>query len=376
MYNYSYKKNKLDQLKGFCAVVECGTIVEAAKKLHISESSISLQISSLEQDLKVKLFDKIGRNLKVNKTGRVYYIKAKDILNKVGEIYNEELILKVSRFEIWKLKIENKFDNINIYLAKHFRKVFLKLTFRGLFIAMTILFISLLSYMNKANYFFDKELERLANPLLKEVMKNGYYRISADKFCPFEGQQMSMDMYDMLLRMDKKYKDITIVSFLLSNCPMVITRFTGNQNIDKVFNNLEHIGCNTEKVYKGGLKMFQDMISLLDKNKNFRVYNLYYEQLEKALHYNFFLENINKYPDQLFGIEVKKPFGIPNIRFWLIKYNTYYYISSIANIVLNIANPGTEERYIFWKKLTLDELMHYDNGSYWKLIKEYNIKID
>jgi LysR family glycine cleavage system transcriptional activator len=73
MYNYSYKKNKLDQLKGFCAVVECGTIVEAAKKLHLSESSISLQISSLEQDLKVKLFDKIGRNLKVNKAGRAYY---------------------------------------------------------------------------------------------------------------------------------------------------------------------------------------------------------------------------------------------------------------------------------------------------------------
>jgi LysR family transcriptional regulator for bpeEF and oprC len=49
----NYKKNKLDQLKGFCAVVEFGAIVEAAKKLHISESSISTQISSLERDLKI-----------------------------------------------------------------------------------------------------------------------------------------------------------------------------------------------------------------------------------------------------------------------------------------------------------------------------------
>jgi hypothetical protein len=31
---YNYKKNKLEQLKGFCAVVECGSITQAAKKLN------------------------------------------------------------------------------------------------------------------------------------------------------------------------------------------------------------------------------------------------------------------------------------------------------------------------------------------------------
>lgn len=52
MSSLNYKKNKLEQLKGFCAVVDCGSIAEASKRLHLSESSVSLQVSSLEQDIK------------------------------------------------------------------------------------------------------------------------------------------------------------------------------------------------------------------------------------------------------------------------------------------------------------------------------------
>ena len=35
-----------------------------------------------------------------------------------------------------------------------------------------------LVYLNETNYWFDQKLKRLANPLLREVMEVGHYRVS------------------------------------------------------------------------------------------------------------------------------------------------------------------------------------------------------
>lgn len=152
MYNYSYKKNKLEQLRGFCAVVECGTIVEAAKKLHLSESSISLQISSLEKDLKVKLFDKVGRNLKINTYGKAYYLKAKEVLNKVEDIYNEELSLKISKVEIWKMKMKNILLAYNNLIYKKYKR------FAMMFIKIQYLIIFIITFFCATDYLSEKSL--------------------------------------------------------------------------------------------------------------------------------------------------------------------------------------------------------------------------
>ena len=46
-----------DKLKIFHAVAEAGSFTNATINLNLSQSAISRQIQSLEQDLKVQLFD-------------------------------------------------------------------------------------------------------------------------------------------------------------------------------------------------------------------------------------------------------------------------------------------------------------------------------
>lgn len=45
-----YIKNKLLQMKGFCAVIEEGSINAASKKINTVSSNVNLQVSSLERD--------------------------------------------------------------------------------------------------------------------------------------------------------------------------------------------------------------------------------------------------------------------------------------------------------------------------------------
>src|SRR5438874_39637 len=59
----------LRRLRTFVAVVELGTVSKAALHLHISQSALSRQISDLEQDLRVRLFDRVGRRLVLTAIG-------------------------------------------------------------------------------------------------------------------------------------------------------------------------------------------------------------------------------------------------------------------------------------------------------------------
>ncbi len=50
-----------DKLKIFHAVAEAGSFTSATVNLNLSQSAISRQIQSLEDDLKVKLFERHAR---------------------------------------------------------------------------------------------------------------------------------------------------------------------------------------------------------------------------------------------------------------------------------------------------------------------------
>ena len=59
----------LRRLRTFVAVAELGTVSEAALHLRISQSALSRQISDLEQELRVRLFDRVGRRLALTAIG-------------------------------------------------------------------------------------------------------------------------------------------------------------------------------------------------------------------------------------------------------------------------------------------------------------------
>jgi DNA-binding transcriptional LysR family regulator len=71
----------LRQLHYFAAVVENGTISEAARKLHLSQPPLSTQIKLLETECGVTLFERGARHITLTEAGRVLYRHAIQILS-------------------------------------------------------------------------------------------------------------------------------------------------------------------------------------------------------------------------------------------------------------------------------------------------------
>jgi DNA-binding transcriptional LysR family regulator len=72
-----------DKLKIFYAVAEAGSFTRASDTLNLSQSAISRQISSLEDSLKVTLFHRHARGLKLTEQGRLLLDAARDILSRL-----------------------------------------------------------------------------------------------------------------------------------------------------------------------------------------------------------------------------------------------------------------------------------------------------
>ncbi|MBU1002347.1 MAG: LysR family transcriptional regulator [Proteobacteria bacterium] len=60
---------ELRQLKTFRAVAERGSFTRAAEDLFLAQSSVSAQIRTLEEDLDVRLFDRLGRRVVLTEAG-------------------------------------------------------------------------------------------------------------------------------------------------------------------------------------------------------------------------------------------------------------------------------------------------------------------
>ena len=75
-----------DKLKIFHAVAEAGSFTSATVILNISQSAISRQIQSLEEDLKVKLFERHARGLTLTQSGEYVFKTAHEVISKLKEI--------------------------------------------------------------------------------------------------------------------------------------------------------------------------------------------------------------------------------------------------------------------------------------------------
>lgn len=71
---------ELLQLQYFLAVARLEHVTEAARSLHVTQSSLSKTIQRLEEDLGVPLFDRIGRKLRLNEFGSSFLRRAERAL--------------------------------------------------------------------------------------------------------------------------------------------------------------------------------------------------------------------------------------------------------------------------------------------------------
>jgi DNA-binding transcriptional LysR family regulator len=77
------------QLRTFRVVADRLSFSRAARQLHMAQSSVSAQIRLLEEELGLRLFDRIGRRVLITDAGRKLYAYARRIEDMTDEIRTE-----------------------------------------------------------------------------------------------------------------------------------------------------------------------------------------------------------------------------------------------------------------------------------------------
>jgi DNA-binding transcriptional LysR family regulator len=70
----------LRQLRYFCEVVDTGSAVQAASRLFVAPTAISMQVAQLEETLGGALFDRSRRPMELTPLGKFFYPRAKELL--------------------------------------------------------------------------------------------------------------------------------------------------------------------------------------------------------------------------------------------------------------------------------------------------------
>jgi DNA-binding transcriptional LysR family regulator len=76
----------IHQVKIFYMAAQTLSITNTAKKLRLSQPSVSIQIKDLEDSLNVRLFDRINRKISLTDAGKVFYDYSGKLLGLIDEI--------------------------------------------------------------------------------------------------------------------------------------------------------------------------------------------------------------------------------------------------------------------------------------------------
>ncbi|MFR9071173.1 MAG: LysR family transcriptional regulator, partial [Paraclostridium sp.] len=105
----------LRKIEYFLAAVEYGSFTQAAKNCNISQTAISQQIQSIENELGIQLFDRSEYRAKLTFAGKKFCRRCKHIIN---DYYNAVEEIK---------SLENGYSgNINIGISGIIEKSFLQ----------------------------------------------------------------------------------------------------------------------------------------------------------------------------------------------------------------------------------------------------------
>ena len=73
-------------MKTFLKVSDLQSFTKAAEELGYSQSTVTVQIKQLEEELGVLLFERIGKNVKLTEQGRVFRSQAREIVHAVEQL--------------------------------------------------------------------------------------------------------------------------------------------------------------------------------------------------------------------------------------------------------------------------------------------------
>ena len=74
---------EIHQLRYVCAIADTGSFSRAAERCQVAQPSLSQQVLKLEEDLGSKLFDRLGRSVRLTEAGRAFLPHARLILSQM-----------------------------------------------------------------------------------------------------------------------------------------------------------------------------------------------------------------------------------------------------------------------------------------------------
>lgn len=77
------------QLEIFITLADTLNFTRTAEQLYLSQTTVTLQIRSLEEELSTKLFERTSRSVKLTYPGSVFLEKARDILERIEDAVQE-----------------------------------------------------------------------------------------------------------------------------------------------------------------------------------------------------------------------------------------------------------------------------------------------
>jgi LysR family transcriptional regulator, hydrogen peroxide-inducible genes activator len=80
---------QIHQLKYFCAVARTGSFTRAAQHEHVAQPSLSQQVRKLEDELGSRLFDRLGRSVRLTQLGEAFLPRAEAILRQLADAKTE-----------------------------------------------------------------------------------------------------------------------------------------------------------------------------------------------------------------------------------------------------------------------------------------------
>lgn len=87
----------LQQLKYITTIVQCGSITEAAKKLYISQPSLSNAVKELEKELGIEIFKRSSKGISVSTDGTEFLSYAKQVIEQTELLEQRYKDKKLSR---------------------------------------------------------------------------------------------------------------------------------------------------------------------------------------------------------------------------------------------------------------------------------------
>ena len=79
-----------DRLKFFFAIIDAGSLTAAAEKLNLTQPGLSRALKTLEEELGVDLFERVGRGLVLSQAGRALEAESRTLIRQLDDVARRE----------------------------------------------------------------------------------------------------------------------------------------------------------------------------------------------------------------------------------------------------------------------------------------------